>query len=45
MPSVVLNTIDVLTALGLDGDDEPGNNELKECAPENQNYLWIWIWI
>lgn len=38
MPSIVPSTSDVLTELGLDGDNEPGNEELKECAPENQNY-------
>lgn len=37
MPGIVPSILDILTELGLDGNDEPGNEELKECAPQNQN--------
>lgn len=39
MPGIVPSTSDVITELGPDRDDELGNEELKECAPKNQNYL------
>ena len=39
MPGIVPITSDVLTELGLDGDNELGNKELKECIRENKNHL------